>query len=135
LRELSLIKMINKWAITAVFLFCLPTMAFAHGEQLMALPLSGVIAIVAGIPIILALGKRNKRDKLSLPLWLILMIAMVIGWFMVSVLVDPVNFYEHFWIYTIALAVFPIGVCALVSQVMSRQISKINQRISKHNRS
>jgi hypothetical protein len=101
---------------TVVILLLMPSICFAHGQQLIAFPVSGLIAIILGIGF-MAVLREMFRFKLLLFCLLICVIAAT--WFIVAYSMDSGSidlgyFMDNLELCTILMAAFPLAVCALV---------------------
>lgn len=108
---------------TASIAVLFPVVAQAHGEQIMAFPLSGFLAFLAALPIVLRVRVRPAVKALviflGLPAMVFLTWAVVIWW------LNPTasNLAEGFVVYTVMMAVPPVLGCLFLVRLCRRMVS------------
>jgi hypothetical protein len=103
--------------IALAVLLC-PVPAQAHGEQVVAFPLSGLLAFLAMIPIALRVRARVKAKILAMVLCFPVFVFLT--WWIVARFLNPApaSLYEHFILYTVAMAVPPVLGCLSVLEIL-----------------
>lgn len=103
--------------IALVGLLC-PVSVQAHGEQVLAFPLSGFLAFLAVIPI--ALRVRAKLKAKVLAMLLCFPVFVFLSWWIVAGFLNPTpaSLYENFFLYTLAMAVPPVLGCLAVLEIL-----------------
>jgi hypothetical protein len=105
-------------AVTIAVVF--PVALQAHGEQIMAFPLSGILALIVAAPIVLLVQSRLVVKVLAifvgLPLVVFLTWAVVIWW------LNPTasSLAEAFWAYAVLMAIPPVVGCVFFLRLLRR---------------
>jgi hypothetical protein len=107
---------ITRIAETVVILLLMPSICFAHGEQVIAFPVSGLIAIILGIGFIAVL---REKFRFKIMLFCLLICVIAATWFIVAYSmdngsIDIANFMDHLELCVILMAAFPLAICSLV---------------------
>jgi hypothetical protein len=101
--------------VASVFLLvAVPSVAYAHGGEILAVPASGLLALIVGLPLILL---RRLRWPVKGLFVLVLFGCLVAEWAVVAFSADARIFLRHhFWTLIVVGGALPPLLCAVLAR-------------------